>query len=182
MADLLECQTLQTLIKLIRYELFNQSLHDMLRDLCSDIYGLYNVCQSFVRYLFCTCLALRRATRFCFLKGPFLSSFYWSHISLQCFLGVLDQLSHLEICSVFLFLRYYSINRKKSYQRIHLKNANVPVVRMSVFVHGWLLSTPVMKQSITKTRLFKYKENFTSKNWKFSAKKLWYFFIFLLKT
>ena len=26
---------------------------------------------------------------------------------------------------------------------------------------------------ITKTRLFKYIENFTSKNWKFSDKKLW---------
>ena len=28
---------------------------------------------------------------------------------------------------------------------------------------------------ITKTRLFKYIENLTSKNWKFSDKKLWYF-------
>ena len=28
---------------------------------------------------------------------------------------------------------------------------------------------------ITKTRLFKYIENFTSKNWKFSHKKPWYF-------
>ena len=35
---------------------------------------------------------------------------------------------------------------------------------------------------ITKTRLFKYIENFISKNWKFSDKKLWYFFIFLFKT
>ena len=34
---------------------------------------------------------------------------------------------------------------------------------------------------ITKTRLFKYIENFISKNWKFSDKKL-IFFIFLLKT
>ena len=34
---------------------------------------------------------------------------------------------------------------------------------------------------IMKTRLFKYIENFTSKNWKFSDKKL-IFFIFLLKT
>ena len=34
---------------------------------------------------------------------------------------------------------------------------------------------------ITKTRLFKYIENFTSKNWKFSDKKHWFFFfIFLL--
>ena len=28
---------------------------------------------------------------------------------------------------------------------------------------------------ITKTRLFKYIENFTTKNWKFSDKKIWYF-------
>ena len=30
---------------------------------------------------------------------------------------------------------------------------------------------------ITKTRLFRCTENFTSKNWKFSDKKLWFFFI-----
>ena len=39
---------------------------------------------------------------------------------------------------------------------------------------------------ITKTRLLKYIENFTTKNWKFSAKNLmffcFFFFIFLLKT
>ena len=35
---------------------------------------------------------------------------------------------------------------------------------------------------ITKTRLFKYVETFTFKNWKFSDKKLWYFIVFLLKT
>ena len=29
---------------------------------------------------------------------------------------------------------------------------------------------------VTKTRLFKYIQNFTSKIWKFSDKKLWYFF------
>ena len=34
---------------------------------------------------------------------------------------------------------------------------------------------------ITKTRLFKYIENFTSKNWKFSDKKLWYFSYICLK-
>ena len=32
--------------------------------------------------------------------------------------------------------------------------------------------------NITKTRLFKYIENFTSKNWKFSDEKLWYFSYF----
>ena len=35
---------------------------------------------------------------------------------------------------------------------------------------------------ITKTRLFKYIENFTSKNWKFSDRKTLIFFILLLKT
>ena len=34
---------------------------------------------------------------------------------------------------------------------------------------------------ITKTRLFKYIENFTSKNWKFSDKKNWYFSYFCSK-
>ena len=36
-------------------------------------------------------------------------------------------------------------------------------------------------ETITKTRLFKYIENFTSKNWKFSDKKFWYFFYFCSK-
>ena len=35
---------------------------------------------------------------------------------------------------------------------------------------------------ITKTRLFKYIENFISKNWQFSDRKTLIFFIFLLKT
>ena len=38
------------------------------------------------------------------------------------------------------------------------------------------------RDDITKTRLFKYIENFTTKNWKFSDKKTLIFFIFLLKT
>ena len=33
-----------------------------------------------------------------------------------------------------------------------------------------------------KTRLFKYIEKFTSKNWIIFDKNLWYLFIFLLKT
>ena len=35
--------------------------------------------------------------------------------------------------------------------------------------------------NITKTCLFKYLENFSSKNWKFSDKKLWYFSYFCSK-
>ena len=47
---------------------------------------------------------------------------------------------------------------------------------------SWLLKPTYLDlHCITKTRLFKYIENFTSENWKFSDKKLWYFFIFLLK-
>ena len=36
----------------------------------------------------------------------------------------------------------------------------------------------LLNPPITKTRLFKYIENFTSRNWKFSDKKLWYFHIY----
>ena len=36
--------------------------------------------------------------------------------------------------------------------------------------------------NITKTRLLKYIENFTTKKWKFSDENFWYFFLFLLKT
>ena len=38
------------------------------------------------------------------------------------------------------------------------------------------------KRSITKTHLFKYIENFTTKDWKISDKDADIFFIFLLKT
>ena len=43
------------------------------------------------------------------------------------------------------------------------------------------LNSRAERNSITKTRLFIYKENFTSKNWKFSDKKLWYFSYFCSK-
>ena len=39
----------------------------------------------------------------------------------------------------------------------------------------------IRQRIITKTRLFKYIENFTSKNWNFSGKKLWYFSYFCSK-
>ena len=46
--------------------------------------------------------------------------------------------------------------------------------------YSWLSSTLVFRGPlcITKTRLFKYIENFTAKNWKFSDKKFWYFSYF----
>ena len=52
---------------------------------------------------------------------------------------------------------------------------------------GYVFVEPITKtvlnqfENITKTLLFKYIENFTSKNWKFQMKNL-IFFIFLLKT
>ena len=39
-----------------------------------------------------------------------------------------------------------------------------------------------MKHNITKTRLFKYIDNFTTKHWKLSDKNSDFFFLFLLKT
>ena len=45
-----------------------------------------------------------------------------------------------------------------------------------------LSSLPEEIGNITKTRLFKYIEIFTTKNWKFSDKNSDIFFIFLLKT
>ena len=41
--------------------------------------------------------------------------------------------------------------------------------------------TAPRRKDITKTHLFKYIENFTSKNWKFSDKRLWYFSYFCSK-
>ena len=46
----------------------------------------------------------------------------------------------------------------------------------------WCSSWMIQGKTITKTRLFKYIENFTTKNWKFSDKNSDIFFIFLLKT
>ena len=48
-----------------------------------------------------------------------------------------------------------------------------PVLSVCVFVAGF---------TITKTCLFKYTENFTTKKWKCWDKKFWCFFIYLLKT
>ena len=49
--------------------------------------------------------------------------------------------------------------------------------------HGnWYADTSQKNELITKTCLFKYTENFTTKNWKFSGKKFWYFSYFCSKT
>ena len=49
------------------------------------------------------------------------------------------------------------------------------------FVFFFIMTRLIYKHIITKTRLFKYKENFTSKKRNFSGKKTLIFFIFLLK-
>ena len=52
---------------------------------------------------------------------------------------------------------------------------------LHTMTHQWdwnesnMLIESLFRIYITKTHLFKYKENFTSKNWKFLGKKLWYF-------
>ena len=45
----------------------------------------------------------------------------------------------------------------------------------------WVLKLLSCTPDIRKTRLYKYIENFTSKNWKFSDKNLWYFSYFCSK-
>ena len=47
-----------------------------------------------------------------------------------------------------------------------------------VFLMIWL---QIAIKPITKTRLFKYTENFTTKKWRFSDKKFWYFSYFCSK-
>ena len=47
---------------------------------------------------------------------------------------------------------------------------------LPLFVRSWSI------RHVTKTFLFKYTENFTTRKWKFSDKKILIFFIFLLNT
>ena len=63
-----------------------------------------------------------------------------------------------------------AFGNKEHIEKIEKKKTNLFV--LSLFM--WI---PVFDQSITKTRLFKYIENFTTKKWKLSDEK----FIFLLK-
>ena len=55
------------------------------------------------------------------------------------------------------------------------KGQNMLITNSSFFVMFFLLA-------ITKPRLFKYTENFSTQNWKLSDKKILIFSIFLLKT
>ena len=52
----------------------------------------------------------------------------------------------------------------------------------NIVEHAQEVSQSQNIDNITKTVLFKYTENFITKRWKFSDKKILIFFIFLLKT
>ena len=73
----------------------------------------------------------------------------------------------LILCGCFVQLNQI----KSSMQETYLEGNNC-----------WVPISAKRKFTITKTRLFKYTENFTSKNRKFSDKKNLKFFIFPLKT
>ena len=68
----------------------------------------------------------------------------------------------IDACVVFLFIIFLN-------KSIHYANSIASIFRGES-----------KKHHIKKTCIFKYVENFTSKNWKFSDKKLM-FFIFVLK-
>ena len=61
-------------------------------------------------------------------------------------------------------------------------NSRSDAVKLGVWSWSTLFATHAAILGITKTRLFKYIENFTFKNWKFSDKKNQIIFIFLLKS
>ena len=59
------------------------------------------------------------------------------------------------------------------------------IIFLHMFVYGWYKADIYLfhiNSSITKTHLFKYIENLTTKNWKFSDETKLIIFIFLLKT
>ena len=66
---------------------------------------------------------------------------------------------------------------------IHSTIYLLEIVIFYIYIFLCLSPPPLMKSEsdITKTRLFKYIENFNSKNWKFSDKKRWCFSYFCSK-
>ena len=78
---------------------------------------------------------------------------------------------------LFTFYKSNNVRDAKTAQPVH--TWSLLGTLESVSIH--LLDFLPFCATITKTRLFKYIENFTSKNWKFSDKKLWYFSYFCSK-
>ena len=85
---------------------------------------------------------------------------------------ILLQLQFTNICLVR--TRYLYLIRETSYHSETYKITST-AMKQSKGLNGDL------ETDITKTRLFKYIENFISKNWKFSDKKLRYFSCFCTK-
>ena len=67
--------------------------------------------------------------------------------------------------------------RKRFVHRIAGDYLLIYVLTWQRLIHS-IFCLRALSRRITKTRLFKYTENFTSKNRKFSDKKLWYFSYF----
>ena len=80
----------------------------------------------------------------------------------------------VSLLSLYCFKMRFLFDMLK-YKRL-LSSSLYLAIYFETFVLIWYLA-------ITKTGLFKYTENFTTKKWKFSDKNFWYFFfIFLPKT
>ena len=82
-------------------------------------------------------------------------------------------------CNLMLLLIFFPIQFHRSNIELSWRKTHVwLLIRMISSRKKNIMSSLVV---ITKTRLFKYIENFTTRNWKFSGKNL-IFFIFMLKT
>ena len=79
---------------------------------------------------------------------------------------------YIPVYSIYHSLQLLGENRKQYHAKcMHFAKMQLVSGRYTV----------VLYHAFTKTRLFKYIENFTSKNWKYSDKKLWYFSYFYSK-
>ena len=89
-----------------------------------------------------------------------------------------ESISKLQTHSSSLALQYFVLTVQKQFFLLCLMfrycGLSCVIPFTTVTINYLALSLP-QTIIITKTRLFKYKENFTSKNWKFSDRKLWYF-------
>ena len=80
---------------------------------------------------------------------------------------------------LFGFFRLHTIfNQSIRTPQLH----TISLLKLNLFVLKPVICQRTADLGITKTRLFKYTENLTTKKWKFSDKKNLIFLIFLLKT
>ena len=79
--------------------------------------------------------------------------------------------------------RCYSLTSRKRQLTSEIKNKWKKYIKKSHEKVALCISDLLQnKTHITKTRLFKYTENFPTKKWKFLGKKFWYFSYFCSKT